>query len=480
MRHNYTNGLQDINGVLIADSTFADFSNDATTTLPTNSRSRALALGLNPYKIWTGLETEAEDFRTSTAARIKMAKAFPDGQNHLTSVGLYRPRTFAVQLPEQDFFWTGASGDPRNTSATVSTGSWKGVAHNIAERSVINSLPFATDFCIGRGDNYYMDGVLVKAGAWWNRALQAILPTWRWIIDSTGTKLLPELWNGDSFRGGGCLRVSGTLNAENTLRLYLTDLPVSTQTRLKIVFKRNGLSGVDSLMQVGVATTSAPTTFTYYPAGICSINGWNETTINLSGHAGSNIAALALKFASASTVGSYEIRVGEIVIYNESTALPAAPANVQELNVVSWNGLVNGRLKWDHATGAHDTYHVYVRLTNGSLVFVGSTPNNYFYFQDIALPGDYDSVVVQTVSPDTTKSLLSDETYPKIEITRLSPGSFRLSWSTVSGSILESTTTLQADDWQPVSGVTSQPASGTSSVDVSASSPARRFFRLRW
>lgn len=480
MRHNYTNGLQDTSGVMVADSLFADFSNDATTALPTNSRNRAVALALNPYKIWTGLETEAEDFRTSTAARIKMAKAFPDGQNHLTSVGLYRPRTFSVQLPEQDLFWTGASGNPRNTSVTVGTGSWKGVAHNIAERSVINSLPFATDFCIGRGDNYYMDGVLVKAGAWWNRALQGILPTWRWIIDSTGTKLLPELWNGDSYQGGTCLRVSGTLNAENTLRLFLTDLPVTTDTRMKIVFKRNGLSGVDSLMQVGVATSGAPTTFTYYPAGNCGINGWNETTINLSGHSGSNIAALALKFASGTTVNSYEIRIGKIVVYNAVGAVPKAPSNIQELNVASWNGLVSGRVKWDHVTGDHYAYHVYVRLTNGSLVFVGSTPSNYFYFENIVIPGDYDAVVVQTVGLDMSASRFSDDPDPTITITPLSTSSVRLSWPTISGSILESSTTLLAPDWQPVIGFSVIELNGTSYVDISTGSPAKSFFRLKW
>jgi mannosyl-glycoprotein endo-beta-N-acetylglucosaminidase len=408
LRHNYTTGLQDNTGSLIADSMFIDFSNDTSTNLPNLSGNRAADLGLNRYKIWTGLETQAEDFRTSTAGRVKMAKAFPDGQNHITSVGLYLPRTFATQLPEQDLFWTGDSGDPRNTSGTVSTGPWKGVAHNIAERSVINSLPFATDFCIGQGNHYYNNGVIVKPGAWWNRALQAVLPTWRWIIDSTGTKLTPELWNGDSYRGGSCLRVSGNLNAENTLRLYLTDLPVTADTRLKIIFKRNGLSGVDSLMQVGVSTAATPTAFTFYPAGTCAINGWNQTTINLSAHAGTNIAALALKFASGAAVSSYEIRVGEIVVYNASAPVPVPPTNVQAIDVVGWNGLVSGRVKWDHAAGDHYFYNVYVRLTNGSLVFVGSTPANHFYFEDIAISGSYSSVVVQTVGSDTTESRLSD------------------------------------------------------------------------
>lgn len=480
MRHNYTNGLQDINGVLIADSIFADFSNDATTALPQNSRNLALALGLDPYKIWTGLETEAEDFRTTTAARTKMAKAFPDGQNHLTSVGLYRPRTFSVQIPEQDLFWTGASGDPRNTSATVGTGAWKGVSHNIAARSPINSLPFATDFNIGRGNNFYQDGVITKTGPWWNRALQSILPTWRWIVDSPGTKLSPELWLGDSYRGGSCLRVSGTLNSENQMRLYLTDLPVSSNTRLKIIYKRNGLSGVDSFMQVGVAMAGTPTNFIYYHAGNCEIDGWNETTIDLSAHAGSKIATVGLKFAAGTTLSSYEIRIGGIAIYDASGPTPKAPSNIQELEVASWSGLVSGRVKWDHAPGEHYAYNVYVRLANGSLVFAGSTPNNYFYFEDIAIPGEYDAVVVQTIGLDMAESRFSDDPDPSIQITRLDATTYRLSWPTLPGSILESSSTLQAPDWTPVTGSTILEQNGTSYVDISVSSPAKRFFRLRW
>jgi mannosyl-glycoprotein endo-beta-N-acetylglucosaminidase len=408
MRHNYTSGLQDSSGDLIGDSLFVDFSDDTTTTLPTNSRSRAVALALDPYKVWTGFETQAENFKTSTAGRIKLAKAFPDGQNHLTSAGFYQPKQYANAIADQDLFWTGAVGDPRNTSATVSTGAWKGVAHNIAERSVIDSLPFATDFCTGQGLNYYNNGVIMKAGSWWNRALQAILPTWRWLIDSTGNKLAPDLWNGDAYRGGGCLRVSGDLDADNTMRLYLTNLPATADTRLKIVFKRSGLSGVDSLMQVGVSTTAAPTTFTFYPAGTCAIDGWNQTTINLSAHAGTSIAALALKFSSPVPVSGYEIRVGEIVVYDATATAPAPPTNIQALDVVGWNYLASGRVTWNHSTGDHYGYNVYVRLANGSIVFAGSTVSNYFYFENVPIPADYSSVVVQTIGSDTTESRLSD------------------------------------------------------------------------
>ena len=481
LRHNYSNGLQDSAGSLIANSIFVDFSDDSSTTLPANSRTRALALVLDPYKIFTGLETQAENFMTSTAGRIRLSKIFPDGQNHITSAGLYLPRSHATEISEQDLFWTGASGDPRDTSSTVGTGNWRGIAHNIAERSVIDTLPFATDFNIGRGTNYYVDGALVRAGQWWNRAVQAILPTWRWIVDSAGTKLTPELWTGDSFQGGSCLRVSGALNATNTIRLYLTDLYLASDTKLKIVFKRDGFANADAFMDVGISVVGSPTAYTFYDTGNCEIDGWNETVINLGAQAGSRLRTIALRFDSPTTLANYEMRVGQIVVYNESQPFPLQASAIQELDVVGWNGLANGRVAWNHAPGDHYTYDVYVGLTDGTLVFVGSTPSNYYYFKDIPLPGEYESVVVQTVGPDMRRSLYSDQTYPNLGISRLSQTMVRLSWPTVIGARVQSRgDLLQLPDWQDISGLTILQNGGTSYVDIFIGSNDRGFFRLAW
>lgn len=481
LRHNYSNGLQDSAGSLIANSMFVDFSYDPSTTLPSNSRSRAVALGLDPYKIFTGLETQAEDFMTSTSARISMAKIFPDGQNHITSAGLYIPKQHATQIPEQDLFWTGASGDPRDTSTTVGTGNWRGVAHNIAERSVIDSLPFATDFNIGQGTNYCIEGTLVRAGQWWNRAVQAILPTWRWIVDSTGSKLTPELWTGDSFQGGSCLRVSGSLDAANTIRLYLTDLYLTSETKLKIVFKRHGLSNVDAFMDVGISVVGSPTTYTYYDAGNCVIDGWNQTVIDLGAQAGDRLRTIALRFDSPTPLANYEIRVGQIVVYNESQPFPLQASGIQELDVVGWNGLASGRVAWTPASGDRYTYDVYLKLADDTLVFVGSTPNNYYYFKDIPLPGEYASVVVQTVGPDMRRSLYSDETYPTPSISRINGTTVRLSWPAVTGARVQTRGDLtQPPDWQDIPGLTVQHDGETNYVDILIGSDVRRFFRLAW
>jgi len=485
LRHNYSTGTQVASGELIANAMFTDFIdffNPSDPTFLTDlTSSNALSLGLDPYDIFTGQEAQANNFKTSTSPRLRMSNVFPDGQNHITSLGFYRTESHARGIADQDLFWTGASADPRDTSATVQTGNWKGVAHNIPARSVINSLPFATDFNLGKGDKYYMEGAVVRNSAWYNRALQAILPTWRWIIDSAGTELTPELYTADSYQGGSCLRVSGTLDAANTMRLYLTDLPITADTRLKIVYKRDGLSNVESFMQVGVSLASSPTTNTFYDVGQCVIDGWNESIIDLSAHTGSTLQTISLKFDAPSTVASYEIRIGQIVVYNASDSAPEKATNVQELNVVNWAGAATGRIKWDHALGERYAYDVYIRLTDGSLVFVGSTPSNHYYFNNIALPGEYDGVVVQTVGLDMSKSFFSDESYPVMQIAPTTGSNIRLTWNTLSGAKLESKANLiLPPDWQEVTGATIENIDGTSAVDLPIEPDSSRFFRLTW
>lgn len=87
---------------------------------------------------------------------------------------------------------------------------------------------------------------------------------------------------------------------------------------------------------------------------------------------------------------------------------------------------------------------------------------------------------MQTVGLDMTASRFSDDPAPAITITPLSASSVRLSWPTTPSSIIESSTTLLAPDWQPVTGVSITNLNGVSYVDLSTASPVKRFFRLRW
>ena len=149
--------------------------------------------------------------------------------------------------------------------------------------------------------------------------MQDVLPTWRWIIDSPGAKLTPALYLSDGYTGGGCLRLSGNLNATNSMPLFLTDLPVQNDTHVKVVYKR-GVSGVDSQMQVGIALASNPASWIYFNAGPCTNAGWNVAQIPMGAHAGQRIAALGLRILPSPAVPSYDLRVGQLGVYEQLCA----------------------------------------------------------------------------------------------------------------------------------------------------------------
>lgn len=373
LRHNYSNGEQDAQGQLLATSIFLDFVVSPVTA--PRSRQHALSLGLNPYDIHAGFELQANNFKETTSRRANVQTVFPPGKDHILSAGLYVPGQHARSLPDQDLLWSGGLGDPRDTSATVQTGFWRGFAHNMAAESSITSVPFMTNFCLGLGTDFYIKGKKVSEGQWWNRSLQDVLPTWRWIVDSKGSKLKLQLIQSDGFTGGGCLQVSGTLDADNVVRLYLTDLSISDDTRLNVVFKR-GRPG-DSQIQVGIALADDPTHFIYYDAGANRGIGWESHSMTIGEHAGKRIAAIALKFSAEPVIADYNIKIGQLGVVNGDDVPPSAPAEVR---------IVAGRLgeaalniAWNPSSGEVAYYNIYSELGDGTMIYAGSTPNHYYY-----------------------------------------------------------------------------------------------------
>ena len=51
------------------------------------------------------------------------------------------------------------------------------------EQTAITQWPFVTNFNVGNGYSYYLNGTPISTTEWNNRSLQDIMPTYRWIIE---------------------------------------------------------------------------------------------------------------------------------------------------------------------------------------------------------------------------------------------------------------------------------------------------------
>ncbi|MEV0643955.1 discoidin domain-containing protein [Phytomonospora sp. NPDC050363] len=383
----------------VCDSMFLNFWWSASGLA--SSRSHARSLGRSEFDLYSGIDTEAGGYDTS----VDWAAVFPAGAAHVTSLGLYRPEwTWKSSSGPADFrardsrYWIGANGDPSNTA----TGSaWKGLANHIAESTPVTAKPFVTGFNSGHGEFYNVGGTRVATGAWNNLSVQDVLPTYRWIVSSAGTGLTPSLDFGDAFEGGSSLRLTGRLDALNTVRLYQAALPVASGTKLSVVVKTPAAGATN--LRAAIAFTDAPAVFTAIDLGSNSGTGWERRTFDLSAHAGKTIAQIALQAQAASTVAAYDIRVGQIAVYDGTVDGAASPTALTVLGTTDVSATRKSlRLAWTaSASGSVHHYDVYRRDSGGGRTYLGATPNDAYFVARLDRAGTESSTTIEVEAVST-------------------------------------------------------------------------------
>lgn len=378
----------------------------------TSSRANAISLGRNPYDLYAGIDTEGSGY----TANVPWTYLFPEttspsASTHVLSLGIYRPEwTFnsssgtADFLTREGYYWVGKNQDPSRTS---SADAWPGLAHYYPAQTPINSLPFVTNFNIGQGSIYNINGATLMTDPWSCLSLQDVLPTWRWIVTSTSAnKLAPALVLDDAYYGGSSLRFTGTLDGVNTALLYQTNLPVAANTQMRIIYKA-GVAN-DSAMQVGLTFADAPSSPVYLPLGTAaSTASWTAATLNLAPYSGRTIAALSLRFVNSGAQAGYSMRVGRIAIFNGSATVPAAPTNVvlAQQNTVDLN-TVSLRVTWTPSPSSVYYYNVYVRYADNTTAWVAATPNTACFVPLARRKGAAATIglEVEAVAPDFSPS----------------------------------------------------------------------------
>ncbi len=386
---------------LVSEHMFLDFGWSAADLQA--SRAHAQGLGRSEFDLHAGIDVQAAGYNTS----VNWNAVFPEGSPHTTSLGMYVPSwTYSGAADPGDFYaranrlWVGANRDPGDTTTTAN---WKGLAHYVPAFSAVSDIPFVTNFCTGQGLDFYIDGDRLSHPTWsthgWNNiALQDVLPTWRWLVESSGVELYPEIDFSDGYYGGNCLKVSGDSGADNHLKLYKTDLLIGAQTRLELAVKTAtvGPSG----MKAGLAFASDPASFTFLDIGDTTSSGWHTVSYDLSSFSGDSIVVISLFFPAGAGPG-YAIKIGRIAVLDGAVGTGPTPTGLTVENKVNEAGFVTLRLRWDHVIGATSHYNVYRRNPDNSLTFLGGTPNNALFIPELLRVGDEAVVTVEVAAVGT-------------------------------------------------------------------------------
>lgn len=210
-----------------------------------NSKAVAEQLGRSPYDLYAGIDVQANGYDTlySMDADFNelypnkgtgaLSTLFPEGQEPTTSLGLYCPSwtyyssaNYDEFLKKENRFWVSESGDPRNTNTQHP---WKGISNYFVEKSPLTSIPFVTNFNMGNGKFYNVNGNKAGSLEWNNRSLQEVMPTYRWVIDNNSGNLLKASEDyTDSYYGGSSIKLQGALSkgGSSLIKLYNSDLKI--------------------------------------------------------------------------------------------------------------------------------------------------------------------------------------------------------------------------------------------------------------
>jgi mannosyl-glycoprotein endo-beta-N-acetylglucosaminidase len=272
----------------------------------------------------------------------------------------------------------------------------------------VNDVPFVTCFNTGQGDIYAVEGSSIRSGEWNNRSMQDILPSWRWICQSSGTPLYPELDWDSAWFGGTCLSVSGDLGPGNTTDLYLykTELPVTSGTAVGMVYS-TGSAGTPSAIRLALSFTDSPGVYEYFDVGNTTSAGWNQWSASLGAHSGRTVSTMALRFQTSTTLPGYTAKIGQLSVTDGPPDPPSPPTGlyVEQFSQVN-DTLGTIRLRWNHSLDPTYAYYVFRVNADSTRTFLWGATDEACFVPEIVRENYEDSteVEVRALGPDFSLS----------------------------------------------------------------------------
>lgn len=375
----------------LADSMFLNFwwntEKLADKELLKASNEKAKEIGVDPYDLFAGIDVQEDGYLTPVRWDL-----FTD-ENGIpyTSLGLYVPSwtyssssTIDEFQSKEDAFWVNTTGDPRESQLPEAT-EWPGISTYALEQTAITETPFVTNFTIGNGYNYFIDGEKVSSRYWNNRSLQDILPTYRWVFDhGKGNDLDVTINYADAYNGGNALKLRGEMTKDSTskMTMYRTEFAVTEKTKLSTTAKATVPTALDLVVTLADGSTQTITGDKEVTADWTTVNYPLE---DIKGE----ITEIAYDLTAKETSDIYELNFGQIAIGDQKAEKFAAEdLMVEDVLFDEDEGNYAGvRLTWEAVEDKQvAVYEVYQLNEDGSRSFLAATPATNHYLNAIERP----------------------------------------------------------------------------------------------
>jgi endo-beta-N-acetylglucosaminidase D len=332
----------------VSDAIFTNYFWQGATTFNT-AVATANSLGRSPFDVYTGADVWPGRNRQELFAQTTWINNFytnGDPAQPRTSLAVFAPNiTYNSGLTnfnndasdyvnfyrtEQRLF---AGNDYDVTTADAS--GWKGFGHFVPVRSVVNTLPFETNFCVGQGKMFATNGVAV-AHEWTDMAKQRVLPSWQWAKTGAATVRVGFDFN-RAWYGGNSVMLTGSLAAGDnaTLKLYQTKLPITAATSLDLTYKTAAAGPSNTKLALYFSDNLSTPVLVDVPAVTDTL--WTTQSFSLAAQAGRELAIVGVQATSATAVAAFRTNLGQLRIANGAAApsLPTAAFTANSTTVLT-------------------------------------------------------------------------------------------------------------------------------------------------
>ena len=324
--------LIDGEGNKVADSMFLNFwwteDKYASDELLKKSEEHAEKIGVDSKEVYAGMDVQ----ENGTATPIRWDLFEKSANETYTSLGLYCPSWTYFSSDTVDSFqekeaklWVNEFNDP--TKATEATGTtWRGISTYVVEKSAVTSLPFKTNFSMGNGYNFFIDGEKVSSLDWNNRSLADVMPTYRWIIENEGeNQLTASLDYSTAYYGGNSIKLLGKLGANkpSTIKLFSADLKLEKGVEFTTMAKADSEVALDLVLEFDDGTVE-------------TISGdkklekdWTKVTYDVEKFIDKSIRTISYKMTANEDLNNVAINLGNLSIDDGKTDKAVDVSNLE-------------------------------------------------------------------------------------------------------------------------------------------------------
>ena len=338
-------------------------------------------------KIWCG--TFAQCTNNIQAIEPPLSSFFLWSANlELNSLGTDdTSRTFQQNTDYYSLLYIGQTGlcYKNLTSDPYIKATQMGLCHFSSERSVHSRLPFHTNFCLGNGDNFYIEGHPQLYFGNWSDNIQDALPTWRWWSrqmsqrDNEGRYLQSKLLSLDysrAYHGGSCLRVQSQNTGDTDFHLYKTQFYCSGKPLLLSVVFSGETSEVfrgkhaDNCVSIGYTLLSGGNLVDNAPIYYFELGAirstWRTKIFKIKPPAGGVISSICLK--ACRPTSNYTVYIGSLGLHEKNSPGLPRPEIPRVMSFTqSSSQLVNYNVAWK-PTSTTDIISHYTVFMNGFVV----------------------------------------------------------------------------------------------------------------